>query len=237
MGLKLSDYHVTESGFAADMGFEKFWNVKCRYSGLQPHVGVLTTTVRALKMHGGGPPVTPGRPLPLERGLANLLHHIAIIRKSGLNPVVCINRFESDSRQELALVRDAAEATGARCATSDHFARGGEGALELADAVIDACHDEVKFEYLYPLSMKLRDRVDLIARQIYGADGVAWAPEAEAKARTGWTLPIRDVLVYSGARFLCPCAGSISLMPGTSSNPGFRRIDVDTDSGRVTGLF
>jgi formate--tetrahydrofolate ligase len=223
--------------------------------------------------------VTPGRPLPLdysrerldllERGLANLLHHIAIIRKSGLNPVVCINRFESDSRQELALVRDAAEATGARCATSDHFARGGEGALELADAVIDACHDEVKFEYLYPLSMKLRDRVDLIARQIYGADGVAWAPEAEAKARafeadpqyddyatmmvkthlslshdpklkgvpTGWTLPIRDVLVYSGARFLCPCAGSISLMPGTSSNPGFRRIDVDTDSGRVTGLF
>ena len=253
--------------------------MKCRYSGLQPHVGVLTTTVRALKMHGGGPPVTPGRPLPfdysrerldlLERGLANLLHHIAIIRKSGLNPVVCINRFESDSKQELALVREAAEAVGARCATSDHFARGGEGALELADAVIDACGDEVKFEYLYPLSMKLRDRVDLIAREIYGADGVAWAPEAEAKARafeadpkydgyatmmvkthlslshdpklkgvpTGWTLPIRDVLVYSGARFLCPCAGSISLMPGTSSNPGFRRIDVDTYSGRVTGLF
>jgi formate--tetrahydrofolate ligase len=152
---------------------------------------------------------------------------------------------------------------------SDHWARGGEGALELADAVMDACRDEVEFEYLYPLEMKLRDRVEMIARQVYGADGVAWSPEADAKARaleadtryddyatmmvkthlslshdpklkgvpTGWTLPIRDVLVYSGARFLCPCAGSISLMPGTSSNPGFRRIDVDTDSGRVTGLF
>ena len=136
-------------------------------------------------------------------------------------------------------------------------------------AVIDACGDTVNFEYLYPLSMKLRDRVDLIARQIYGADGVAWSPEAEAKARAfesdpkyhdyatmmvkthlslshdpalkgapkGWLLPIRDVLVYSGARFLCPCAGSISLMPGTSSNPGFRRIDVDTQTGKVTGLW
>lgn len=279
LGLKLFDYHVTESGFAADMGFEKFWNVKCRYSGLQAHVGVLTATVRALKMHGGGPPVTPGRPLPfeysrerldlLERGLANLLHHIGIIRKSGLNPVVCINRFESDSRAELKLVRDTAEAAGARCAIADHWARGGDGALELADAVIDACQDEVDFKYLYPLDLKFRDRVELIAREIYGADGVMWSPEAETKARAfeadpkyddyatmmvkthlsvshdpklkgapkGWTLPIRDVLVYSGAKFLCPCAGSISLMPGTSSNPGFRRIDVDTYTGKVTGLW
>ena len=279
LGLKLFDYHVTESGFAADMGFEKFWNVKCRYSGLQPHVGVLTATVRSLKMHGGGPAVIPGRPLPfeysrerldlLECGLPNMLHHIGVIRKSGINPVVCINRFESDSKDELRMVREAAEAAGARCAISDHFARGGEGALELADAVIDACDDEVNFEYLYPLEMKLRDRVDKIAREVYGADGVQWSPEAEAKARAfeadpkyddyatmmvkthlslshdpkwkgapkGWTLPIRDVLVYSGARFLCPCAGSISLMPGTSSNPGFRRIDVDTHSGKVTGLW
>ena len=279
LGLKLFDYHVTESGFAADMGFEKFWNVKCRYSGLKPHAAVLTATVRALKMHGGGPPVTPGLPLPfeysrerldlLERGLANLLHHVAIIRKSGLNPVVCINRFESDSPEEAQAGTPNRRAAGARCAIADHWARGGEGALELADAVIDACGDQVDFEYLYPLSMKLRDRVDLIAREIYGADGVSWSPEAEAKARAfeadpkyddyatmmvkthlsvshdpklkgapkGWTLPIRDVLVYSGARFLCPCAGSISLMPGTSSNPGFRRIDVDTYSGRVTGLF
>jgi methylenetetrahydrofolate dehydrogenase (NADP+)/methenyltetrahydrofolate cyclohydrolase/formyltetrahydrofolate synthetase len=279
VGLKLFDYHVTESGFAADIGFEKFWNVKCRYSGLKPAVSVLTVTVRSLKMHGGGPKVTAGLALPEEytkenlrlvrRGLPLMLHHIGIIRKSGVNPVVCINRFATDTREELAVIRRAAEAAGARCAVSDHWGCGGEGALELADAVTDACRDEVDFQYLYPLEMKLRDRVDLIAREIYGADGVAWTPDADAKARAlesdarynsystmmvkthlslshdptlkgvprGWVLPIRDVLVYSGAKFLCPCAGAISLMPGTSSNPGFRRVDVDTQTGKVTGLF
>lgn len=279
VGLKLFDYHVTESGFAADIGFEKFWNVKCRYSGLQPNVSVLTTTVRSLKMHGGGPRVAAGLALPeeytrenlrlVEKGLPNLLHHIRIIRKSGINPVVCINRFTTDTREETALIHEAAEAAGARCAVSDHWARGGEGALELADAVLDACRDEVDFKFLYPLNMKLRDRVEHIAKEIYGADGVAWAPEAEAKSKmlesdskydeyatmmvkthlslshdpalkgvpSGWILPIRDVLVYSGAKFLCPCAGTISLMPGTSSNPGFRRVDVDVNNGRVSGLF
>jgi formate--tetrahydrofolate ligase len=279
VGLKLFDYHVTESGFAADIGFEKFWNVKCRLSGLRPNVSVLTTTVRSLKMHGGGPRVAAGLALPeeytkenlclVDRGLPNLLHHIGVIRKSGINPVVCVNRFTTDTVEELALVRKEAESAGARCAVSDHWAKGGGGALELADAVTDACQDQVDFKYLYPLEMKLRERVELIAREIYGADGVAWSPEADAKATAlesdaryddyatmmvkthlslshdpglkgvprGWVLPIRDVLVYSGAKFLCPCAGAISLMPGTSSNPGFRRVDVDTRSGKVTGLF
>jgi formate--tetrahydrofolate ligase len=278
-GLKLFDYHVTESGFAADIGFEKFWNVKCRYSGLQPHVSVLTATIRAMKMHGGGPKVTPGVPLPeqytkenlklVEKGLPNLIHHIGVIRKSGINPVVCLNRFVTDTKEELEIVRRAAEAAGARFAVSDHWARGGEGALELADAVMEAANDPVNFRFLYPLEMKLRDRVELIAKEIYGADGVAWTPEAEAKSKMlesdsrydgyatmmvkthlslshdpdlkgvprGWVLPIRDVLVYSGARFLCPCAGTISLMPGTSSNPGFRRVDVDVKTGKVSGLF
>jgi formate--tetrahydrofolate ligase len=279
LGLKMFDYHVTESGFAADIGFEKFWNVKCRYSGLKPNVSILTATIRALKMHGGGPRVSPGLPLPedytkenlklLEKGLPNLLHHLSIIRRSGINPVVCINRFYTDTLDEIALVRKAVEATGARCAASEHWAKGGEGALELADTVLDACKDENNFQFLYPLEMKLRDRVELIAKVVYGADGVAWAPEADAKARQfeadpkladyatmmvkthlslthdptlkgvpkGWILPIRDVLVYSGAKFLCPCAGTISLMPGTSSNPGFRRVDVDVKTGKVSGLF
>jgi formate--tetrahydrofolate ligase len=279
LGLKMFDYHVTESGFAADIGFEKFWNVKCRYSGLKPNVSVLTTTIRALKMHGGGPKVAPGLPLAeeytrenlklLEKGLPNLLYHLGIIRRSGINPVVCINRFHTDTEDEIALVRKAAEAAGARCAPSEHWAKGGEGALELADAVEDACKEEVHFEHLYPLEMKLRDRVELIAKTVYGADGVAWTPEAEVKAKTfeadpkyagyatmmvkthlslshdpalkgvpeGWVLPIRDVLVYSGAKFLCPCAGTISLMPGTSSNPGFRRVDIDVTTGKVSGLF
>jgi formate--tetrahydrofolate ligase len=279
VGLKLFDYHVTESGFAADIGFEKFWNVKCRFSGLKPHVSVLTTTVRALKMHGGGPKVVAGKALPdeytkenlalVEKGCANMVHMIKVIRKSGINPVVCINRFYTDTDAEVAVVKKAAEAAGARCAESQHWLKGGEGALELADAVIDACNDKNDFKFLYPLEMKLRDRVALIAKEVYGADGVSWTPDAEAKAKMleddpqyadyatmmvkthlslthdptlkgvpkGWTLPIRDVLIYSGAKFLCPMAGTISLMPGTSSNPAFRRVDVDVNTGKVSGLF
>jgi methylenetetrahydrofolate dehydrogenase (NADP+) / methenyltetrahydrofolate cyclohydrolase / formyltetrahydrofolate synthetase len=279
VGLKLFDYHVTESGFAADIGFEKFWNVKCRFSGLKPHVSVLTTTIRALKMHGGGPKVVAGLPLPqeytkenltlLEKGIPNMVHHINTIRKAGINPVVCINAFHTDTKDEIALVKKHAEAAGARCALSEHWAKGGEGALEFADAVIDACNEKNDFKFLYPMEMKLRDRVALIAKEVYGADGVSWSPEAEAKAKMleadakydefatmmvkthlslthdpavkgvpkGWTLPIRDVLIYSGAKFLCPCAGTISLMPGTSSDPAFRRIDVDTKTGKVMGLF
>jgi methylenetetrahydrofolate dehydrogenase (NADP+)/methenyltetrahydrofolate cyclohydrolase/formyltetrahydrofolate synthetase len=279
IGLKMFDYHITESGFAADIGFEKFWNVKCRYSGLKPHVSVLTTTIRALKMHGGGPKVVAGIPLPeaytkedlglLEKGLPNMLHLIGVIRKSGINPVVCINCFHTDTKAEIAMVRKAAEAAGARCAVSTHWADGGDGALELADAVKDACEEENDFKFLYPNEMKLRERVNLIAREVYGADGVAWTPEAEGKAKAfesdakydeyatmmvkthlslthdpavkgvpkGWNLPIRDVLIYSGAKFLCPCAGAISLMPGTSSSPAFRKVDVDVNTGKVTGLF
>ena len=279
VGLKLWDYHVTESGFAADIGFEKFWNVKCRFSGLKPHVSILTATVRALKMHGGGPKVVPGKAMPkeytekntalVEKGVENMVHMIGVIRKAGINPVVCINRFYTDTDDEVAMVKKAAEAAGARCAESNHWLKGGEGALEFADAVIDACEAGNDFKFLYPLEMKLRDRVELIAKEVYGADGVDWAPEAAAKAKMleddpkygdfatmmvkthlslshdpaikgvpkGWRLPICDVLIYSGAKFLCPCAGTISLMPGTGSNPAFRRIDVDPATGKVSGLF
>jgi len=279
VGLKLFDYHVTESGFAADIGFEKFWNVKCRYSGLTPHVSVLTTTIRALKMHGGGPKVVAGVALDpaytkedlklLEAGIPNMVHHINTIRKSGMNPVVCINCFHTDTKAEIAMVRKYAEKAGARCAVSEHWAKGGEGAIELAEAVKEACEEKPKFNFLYPLEVKLRERVEKIAKTVYGASGVSWTPDAEAKAKMlesdpkfdsyatmmvkthlslthdpaqkgvpkGWTLPIRDVLIYSGAKFLCPCAGTISLMPGTASDPAFRRIDVDVKTGKVKGLF
>jgi len=279
VALKLFDYNITESGFAADIGFEKFWNVKCRFSGLKPHVSVLTATIRALKMHGGGPKVVAGKPLDdaytkenvelVEKGCENMVHLINVIRKAGINPVVCINRFYTDTDEECKVVRRIAEAAGARCAESKHWELGGDGALEFADAVIDACNEENDFKFLYPLEMKLRDRVEIIAKEVYGADGVDWQPDANAKAEMlendpkyadfatmmvkshlslshdptkkgvpkGWRLPIRDVLIYSGAKFLCPCAGTISLMPGTSSNPAFRRIDVDTATGKVTGLF
>ncbi|MDH3390892.1 MAG: formate--tetrahydrofolate ligase [Desulfobacterales bacterium] len=279
VALKLFDYNITESGFAADIGFEKFWNVKCRFSGLKPHVSVLTATIRALKMHGGGPKVVAGKPLDeayikedvglVEKGCENMVHLIGVIRKAGINPVVCINRFYTDTDEECKVVRRIAEAAGARCAESKHWELGGDGALEFADTVVEACNEENDFKFLYPLEMKLRDRVDVIAREVYGADGVDWSAEANAKAEMlekdpkyadfatmmvkshlslshdptkkgvpkDWRLPIRDILIYSGAKFLCPCAGAISLMPGTSSNPAFRRIDVDTDTGKVTGLF
>jgi formate--tetrahydrofolate ligase len=279
IALKMFDYHITESGFAADIGFEKFWNVKCRYSGLKPHVSVLTTTIRALKMHGGGPKVVAGLKLPeeytkenlglLEKGLANMVHHINTIRTSGINPVVCINGFHTDTKDEVAMVRKAAEGAGAGCAVATFWADGGDGALEFADVVKEACETETDFKFLYPLEMKLRDRVEKIAKVVYGADGVAWTADAEAKAKMlegdskyddyatmmvkthlslthdptikgvpkGWTLPIRDVLIYSGSKFLCPCAGAISLMPGTSSDPAFRKVDVDTKTGKVQGLF
>ncbi|MBW1703998.1 MAG: formate--tetrahydrofolate ligase [Deltaproteobacteria bacterium] len=279
VGLKLFDYHITESGFGADIGFEKFWNVKCRYSGLKPHVSVLTSTIRALKMHGGGPKVVAGLPLAdeytkenlelLEKGCENMVHHINTIRKAGINPVVCINRFFTDTDAEAAVVRKAAEAAGARCAESKHWEMGGDGAIEFAEAVKEACEEKTDFKFLYPLEMKLRERVETIAKTVYGADGVSWTADAEAKAKMlegdskyddfatmmvkthlslthdvtikgvpkGWTLPIQDILIYSGAKFLCPCAGTISLMPGTSSNPAFRRVDVDTKTGKVSGLF
>ncbi|AKG54022.1 formate-tetrahydrofolate ligase [Dehalogenimonas sp. WBC-2] len=279
LALKLSDYHVTESGFGADIGFEKFWNIKCRLSGLKPNCAVIVATVRALKMHGGGAKVVPGKPLDavytesnpglVEKGVVNLLAHIETVKKSGMNPVVCINHFHTDSEEEIKVVKQAAESAGARVAISRHWQLGGDGALELADAVIDACEEENSFRLLYEDKLPLRARVEKIAREVYGADGVNYTPEALAKAQTieadeskrsfatcmvkthlslshdpalkgrptGWTLPIRDILVYNGARFIVPVAGDIKLMPGTSSDPAFRRIDVDVKTGKVKGLF
>ncbi len=279
LGLKLFDYHVTESGFAADIGFEKFWNVKCRLSGLKPHVSVIVATIRALKMHGGGPDVKPGKPLPdaytkenlalLEKGCENLFHHVKNVRMSGIRPVVCINRFYTDTDAEVALIRSLCEQHGVRCALSEHWRLGGEGALELAQAVVDACEEKAELNYLYEMDLPLRQRVERIATQVYGADGVDWEPLAIEKAQRfesdpkyadyctmmvkthlslshdptlkgvpkNWRLPIRDILEYGGARFLCPMAGAISMMPGTGSNPAYRRVDVDTQTGEVTGLF
>jgi formate--tetrahydrofolate ligase len=280
--LKLGDYYLTESGFGADIGFEKFWNVKCRYSGLTPNVSVITTTIRGLKHHGvkaGALPCPPGKPIPkeyfeenlawLEDGMCNVLHHLNTVKKAGINPVVCINAFHTDTEEEIKLTRRMCEEAGARVAVSRHWQYGGEGALEFADAVIDACNDKVNFKFLYDLETPLRKRVELIAKEVYGADGVSYSPEATAKAERfekepkfkdyttmmvkthlslshdptlkgapkGWTLPIRDFLVYGGAKFICPVAGKISLMPGTGSDPAYRRVDVDAKTGKVRGLF
>jgi formate--tetrahydrofolate ligase len=279
IGLKLADYHVTESGFGADIGFEKFWNLKCRYSGLKPDCAVVVATIRALKCHGGAPVPVPGKAMPkeyltesvewVEKGCGNLIHHIRNVRKAGISPVVCINAFYTDTDKEIAKVRELCEKEGARVALSRHWEKGGDGAIEFAQAVIEACEEKTEFKFLYELDMPIKERIELIAKEVYGADGVDYSGEANKAIERiqadpklaglgmcmvkthlslsdnpslkgvpkGWRLTIREVLTYGGAGFIVPVAGTISLMPGTSSNPAFKRVDVDVETGKVQGVF
>ena len=187
----LGDYVVTESGFASDMGYEKFWNIKCRCSALKPDAVVLVATVRALKAHGGAPQVKAGLPLDpvytsenlelLEKGCDNLLAHIDIIRRSGVQPVVCLNAFYTDTEAERALVKKVAEDAGARFAVSDHWLKGGEGAIELAEAVIAACDEPNNFDFLCDLNEPLKDRIEKQVKEVYGGDGVDFEPLALEK--------------------------------------------------------
>jgi methylenetetrahydrofolate dehydrogenase (NADP+)/methenyltetrahydrofolate cyclohydrolase/formyltetrahydrofolate synthetase len=190
IALKLADYVVTESGFGSDCGMEKFFDIKCRYSGLIPNVVVMVSTVRALKMHGGGPKVVAGRPLDkayteenlelLEKGGANLAKNISIAKLFGVPVVVAINRFQYDTPAEIALVKKIAEEAGAHAAVpSNHWAEAGAGAIELAEAVIDACEQPNDFKFLYPLELSIKEKIETIASQVYGADGVDYSPLAE----------------------------------------------------------
>ncbi|MGI0029889.1 MAG: formate--tetrahydrofolate ligase, partial [Nitrososphaera sp.] len=183
--------------------------------------------------------------------------------------VVCLNHFHTDTDTEIKLAKKLCEQAGARVAVSYHWLKGGEGALDLVDAIIDACNDKVDFKFLYDMNTPLRQRIERIAKEVYGADGVSYSSEAKTKAEKfeqdpkyndyatmmvkthlslshdptvkgvpkGWTLHIRDLLTYGGARFICPVAGNISLMPGTGSDPAYRRIDIDVNTGRVKGVF
>jgi methylenetetrahydrofolate dehydrogenase (NADP+) / methenyltetrahydrofolate cyclohydrolase / formyltetrahydrofolate synthetase len=181
---------VTESGFGADIGMEKFFNIKCRYSGLIPQVVVLVATVRALKMHGGGPKVVAGKPLApeytdenlelLRAGLPNLERHVQNALKFGVNVIVAVNSFANDTPAEVELVREAALKMGAMDAVvSTHWADGGKGAKALAEAVVKAAKMPSNFEFLYPLDMPIKEKIETIAREIYRADGVDYTPEAE----------------------------------------------------------
>ena len=279
VGGLLGDFIITESGFGADIGFEKFWNIKCRTSGLVPDAAVIVATVRALKSHGGGPAVKPGAKLDeaytkenvalVEAGCENLLAHIETVVKSGVTPVVCLNAFHTDTAAEQAVVRRVAEENGALFAVSKHWEEGGEGAIELAEAVVEASSKPSTFKLLYSLDEPIEHRIEKIAKVVYGADGVEYSETAAAKLKViesdpatasmpicmaktqyslshdpelkgrpkGWTLPVKDFLTYSGAGFVVPVAGDIKLMPGTASDPAYRRIDVDTATGKVKGLY
>jgi methylenetetrahydrofolate dehydrogenase (NADP+)/methenyltetrahydrofolate cyclohydrolase/formyltetrahydrofolate synthetase len=190
IALKLADYVVTESGFGVDCGMEKFFDIKCRYSSLVPNAVVIVATIRALKMHGGGPKVVAGRPLDtayteenlelLEKGGANLAKNISIARLFGIPVVVAINRFQYDTPAEIALLKKIAEEAGAYAAVpSNHWAEAGAGAVELAEAVIDACEQPSNFSFLYPLELSIKEKIETIASKVYGADGVDYSPLAE----------------------------------------------------------
>jgi formate--tetrahydrofolate ligase len=195
IAMKCADYVVTESGFGADIGAEKFFNIKCRASGLRPNAAVLVVTVRALKAHTGKYKITPGKPLDpgltqenvqdVEVGAANMVRHLENMRKFGVNPVVAINVFDHDTEKEIEAIREIGAAAGAvGVAVARHWAQGGKGAAELAEMVVTACDQPNDFKLLYPLEWSLKRKIETIASEIYRADGVDYTPEAEKQLKT-----------------------------------------------------
>ncbi|MCK4870796.1 MAG: formate--tetrahydrofolate ligase [Gammaproteobacteria bacterium] len=272
-------YVVTESGFGADMGMEKFFDIKCRYSGLVPNAVVLVATIRALKMHGGGPKVVAGQPLApeytdenlelLEKGCCNLVAHINNAVKYGVPVVVAVNRFKFDTDKEIDLVRKIAKEAGAEDAVmSNHWAEGGAGAVELAKAVEKACEQPSNFQFLYPLDMPIKEKIEAIAKNIYNAAGVEYSPLAEKQielytnagfadlpicmaktqlsishdpnlkgAPSGFTIPVKEIRASVGAGFLIPLLGEMTTMPGLPTRPAFYDVDLNIETGKITGLF
>ncbi|MDC7224317.1 MAG: formate--tetrahydrofolate ligase [Spirochaetales bacterium] len=280
MGLHMGDYLVTESGFGSDMGLEKFMNIKCRTSGLMPDAVVLVATVRALKMHGGGPAVKPGNSLDrvysekntelVRKGCANLVAHINIARKFGLPVVVAINAFPTDVPEEWDVIREEALRGGALDAVvSRHWEKGGEGALDLAKAVKAAAEEPKGARFLYENGLPLKEKIDILAREVYGASRVDYSSSVLRKldqfaewgygdlpicmAKNQYSLshdpnfknvppkdyvfPIQDIRLSAGAGFVYPLAGEIRTMPGLGSRPAFMDVDLDTETGKITGLF
>ncbi|MQA60222.1 MAG: formate--tetrahydrofolate ligase [Actinophytocola sp.] len=276
IGIHAGDYLVTEAGFGADMGAERFFNIKCRVSGLVPDAAVIVATVRALKAHSGKYRVVAGRPLPeamlaenpddVFAGSGNLRQQIANIRAHGVTPVVAVNAFPSDFDSEKQAVLDIAAEEGVRAAVTSHVANGGKGAAELAEAVAEACAEPARFSFLYPDDLPLADKIDTVARRMYGADGIDLSPTARRQldsyercgfgslpvciakthlslsddpARkgvpTGWRLGVREVRASIGAGFIYPICGDMRTMPGLSSMPAAKHIDID-EAGQVVGL-
>jgi formate--tetrahydrofolate ligase len=265
VGLKLGDYVVTESGFGADMGMEKFLDIVCRVGNISPSAIVLVATVRALKHHGDDP---DGGVEAVEHGAANLARHIGIVKEFGLKAVVAVNRFPNDTDDEIATVRRLALELGAHAAAVNNaFEEGGDGARELAEAVVDAAEQPNAFQPVYPLEAPIVAKIEAIAKRVYGADGIFLLPAAEndvkrfteqgldtvpicmakthlslshdpalAGAPTGFTVPVRAVRAYTGAGWLVALCGDMQTMPGLSASPAAFNVDID-ESGRTVGLF
>jgi formyltetrahydrofolate synthetase len=232
IALKLADYVVTESGFGADIGMEKFMDIKCRVSGLIPNCVVIVATVRALKMHGGVGKIVAGKPLPkelveenlpaLEKGAANMVKNIQIARLFGVPVVVAINTFSTDTDREVELLKKIAQSSGAEAAVkSDHWAKGGKGAVELAEAVLSACNKTTRFEFLYPLDMPIKKKIETIATRVYGADGVDFLPVADEKVALYEKLGYANLPICMAKTHL-----SLSHIPGWKGVPKGYRIPV-----------
>jgi formate--tetrahydrofolate ligase len=265
VALKLGEYVVTESGFASDMGMEKFFDITCRIGGLRPDAVVLVATVRALEHHAGKP---DGGEEAIEIGAQNLARHIRIVNGFGLQAVVAVNKFPTDTDEELELVRRLALEHGAYAAeVNEGFERGGEGAVALAEKVIEAAEQPSGFDFSYPLDAPIEDKIRAIATKVYGADGIELLPAAKQKAATfeqsglgdlpicmakthlslshdpalrnaptGFTVPIRDLRPYTGAGWIVALCGDMMTMPGLGKTPAAFSIDVD-ENGETVGLF
>jgi formyltetrahydrofolate synthetase len=265
VALKLADYVVTESGFGADMGMEKFIDIVCRLGNLQPDAVVLVATVKALKHHGGDP---DGGAEAIETGSANMARHLGIIREFGLNAVVAVNRFPGDTDDEIELVRRIAIENGAYAAeVNDAFTAGGAGAAALAEAVTAAADEPSSFDFIYPLEAPIEDKIEAIAKRVYGADGVFLQPAARAKVKqftqaglaelpicmakthlslshdptltnapVGFTVGVRDLRAYTGAGWIVALCGDMQTMPGYGRKPAAFDVDLD-ERGEVVGLF
>ena len=268
--LALGDYCVTEAGFGADLGAEKFLDIKCRMAGLVPDTAVVVATVRALKLHGGATgDLSRENPEALKRGLPNLRRHVENLQQVyGLPVVVALNEFATDTPAETALVREMCRSIGAETVCSRVWEQGSAGGVELAEKVIALTRQSHNFRFAYRADSTVEEKLLALTERIYGGAEVRFTPQARREleeleglgfgelpvcvaktqyslsdnpalkgAPTGWRLHVRDCLFYGGAGLVVPVAGDISLMPGTGSRPAFRNVDVDLESGQVTGLF
>ncbi len=265
VALKLGEYVVTESGFASDMGMEKFFDITCRIGDLRPDAVVLVATIRALKHHAGD---MDGGTRAIEVGAQNLGRHIGIVKGFGLEAVVAVNRFPTDTDEELEVVRKLALERGAYAAeVNEAFERGGEGATALAEAVMDAAEQPTSFQFAYPLDASIETKISLIATRVYGADGADLLPAAKQRAAEfeeaglgnlpicmakthlslshdpalrnaprGFTVPVRDLRPYTGAGWIVALCGDMMTMPGLGKSPAAFAIDID-ETGETVGLF
>ena len=268
LGLKLADYCITEAGFGSDLGAEKFLDIKCRLAGLAPSAIVVVATVRALKYNGGvaKADLVNENVEALRKGIVNLGAHIENMKKYGVPVVVAINRFHTDSDAELKLIADYCEELGADFALSEVFAKGGEGGVELAKKVVEACEKPSNFAPIYDEKLSIKEKINAIATTIYGADGVNFTADAEKSIKeieelgkdmpvciaktqyslsdnekalgrpTGFTITVREVKISAGAGFIVALTGSIMTMPGLPKVPAANNIDV-TEDGKILGLF